>query len=207
MKQTICLFLFAIALASCSSSNDNQQDDFFNLETGNLRVYKRFTSPDGVNFTETSRIDSVFTTGDTIVSGINYEKFVHKVYNSGIFSQASSFTEALREDENGHLVNPSGFVLHPGFDMEYIATRQIFVGDTQVGNMFYQQTEPLNVSVGDQAYFVYQYVGNYSPFNPTDPTQYIFDQYQQGTGLVNQHCSAIYGTSCYQDRLIYYEVD
>jgi hypothetical protein len=205
MKQTIYFAVLSIFFLSCSSDDENSDDDFFNLNTGNLRVYKRFYSPDDITFTPSNRIDSVRTTGDTIIDGTTYEKFQHRIYNAATFSE--TYTEALRKDQNGHLVNDTGFVLHPGYDMDYTYIRQFFVGDFHIGNINYHLQVPVSIAVDGQPFYVYPYRGDYVPLNPAEPQQYIFDWYQPGIGLVNQHCSIVFGTSAYEDRLIYYDVN
>ena len=207
MKKIITLGILGILLASCSSDSENSEDNFFNLNTGNLRVYKRFISGDGITFSPTTRIDSVFTTGDTIISGLTYEKFYHKVYEADVFVEPHSFTETLRVDANGHLVNVAGFVLHPGYDQNFTAIREYFLQDELYGNINYQSENPMDVMVEGETYNVYPYIGNYIPLDPGQEEQSQFDYYKPGVGLVNQHCSALMGTSCYEARLISYQIN
>jgi hypothetical protein len=205
MKRIFGLLLLALFMISCSNDSESQDDGFFNLETGNLWVYKRFNSGDGTTFTPSTRVDSVRVTGTTVIEGENYATLSHKVYSTGVLSE--QFEQHFREDINGHLVNDAGFVLHPGNDASYTHVRPFMVGDEQLGNVNYHLETPVNLTVEGQDYFVFPYIGDYVPLNPNEQIQFIFDQYQEHLGLVVQHCSSVAGTWCYEDRLIHYEVN
>jgi hypothetical protein len=201
MRPIFCLLVVLIVLASCSGDNNTGPENFFNLETGNLWVYKRFNSPDNITYTASTRIDSVSVIGTVVFEGDTYSRMLHKIYNAGIFSE--QFEQNLRVDENGHLVFPSGLVLNPGTDTEFTDVRPF----QDAGNITYQLDDPIDVTVEGQEYFVYPYVGDYVPFNDQQPGQVIYDQYQSGLGLVCQHCTNPQGTSFYEDRLISFELN
>jgi hypothetical protein len=206
MKRIFTLLSLSLLIVSCSNDSESQDDSFFNLETGNLWVYKRFNSADGTTFTPSTRVDSVRVTETIVIDGENYSTLLHKVYNAGALSE--EFEIHLREDASGHLVNEAGFVVHPGNDASYTHVRPIILGEEeQVGNVNYHLETPVDVTVEGQDYFVFPYIGDYIPLDSSEQTQYIFDQYQEHLGLVVQHCSAVFGPSCYQDRLIHHEVN
>jgi hypothetical protein len=204
MKTTF-LFLIAIVVVSCTGSDsETPSDNFFRLETGNLWVYKRFHSSDNITYTATTRIDSVTITGDTIIGGLTYAKLHHRVTPSDSFDGMEDY---FREDANGHLVNPAGYVIHPGNDAAYTGSREIVAGETPIGNVNYHLDTPGNVSVEGQDYFVYPYIGNFVPTDGVSPPNVIYDQYQEDLGLVCQHCAAVSGTFYYEDRLISYDLN
>jgi hypothetical protein len=199
MKKAILLCLTILCI-SCSNENEATPDNepFFNLEIGNVWVYQRFNSADNINFIATNRIDSVRIVGDTTIAGINYTIRRHQIQNDNQISD-----EYLREDENGHLVFASGIVLNPGIDMNYVHVRNFY----DMGNITYQLQEPTDVTVEGEVYHVYPYVGLYVPFDSSLPSQTIYDQYQRGLGLVCQRCTTPSGTSSYEERLIYTNID
>jgi hypothetical protein len=205
MRLVITLLLLSVFLISCSDDNSAPPDNFFNLQTGNLWVYKRFNSGDGINYVASARIDSVSVTGTSEIAGLTYSTLLHKVYYNGASPELTE--EHVREDDGGHLVNSSGYVLHPGNDASFTNTRAIVVGNETLGNINYHLNAPMNVTVEGEQYYIYPYIGDYVPLDPANDAQYIFDYYQEGLGLVNQHCSAVNGPSCYEDRLIYHELN
>ncbi|QBZ97672.1 hypothetical protein [Flavobacterium sangjuense] len=206
MKKILFLFLTAVMFTSCSTDSDSTDDSFFNLNEGNLWVYKRYFSNDGVNYSPTNSIDSVRVTGDTLINGLNYAKLVHKKYNSDVLIAVEK--ECLRVDSNGHLVNENGFVYHPGTDSEFYNIRSVLIGGTEdVGSIGEELLEPFTTTIEGIDYFVYSYYGIFSPNDPSLPGNYIFYQYKEGLGLVCQRCAAVAGPYSTEDRLIYYELN
>lgn len=204
MKQTIYFALLSIVFLSCSSDNESSSSNFFNLNTGNLRVYKRFASTDGVTFVEGTRIDSVRTTGDTIIEGITYEKFLHKIFVNSV--QMEAFTECLRENQNGHLIDQWGTVLHPGYDSGYNFISPVIVGGNVLGDIHWTLGDPITEIVEGQSYNIYPFNGHFIP-GENQEEQYVFNRYAPNIGLVVMHFSAIWGSFNVEDRLIYSEVN
>lgn len=206
MKPIILAFFAVLLFASCSNDSESEQRNFFNLKKGNLWVYKRYTSTDNVNYTFSDRIDSVRTTGDSLISGVSFVKLQHRVYDSGVFSEET--IETLRVDENGHLVNQDNIVIHPGLDNEFQNIRPILVGETtNVGSMTEQLQSAFIVTVEGMTHLVFPYYGNFVSTSPSIPDNYIFYQYRYGLGLVCQHCATVSGSSFYEDRLVSYELN
>lgn len=212
MKKIILLFSLVIIATACSTSEDSASNEpFFNLSNDNLWVYKRYNSTDNLNFTFINRIDSVRVIGDTLITGINFKKLQHKIYISGVFNQ--EIIETLRVDSAGHLVDQNNLVFHAGIDFEYQNVRDVgFISSVDgnynsVGAITSQVQSPYNTSVEGVDYFVYPYYGNFVSTDLATPNNYIYFQYQQGIGLVCQHCAAVSGSSFYEDRLVYYDLN
>ncbi|MFN8326189.1 MAG: hypothetical protein U0T80_10690 [Flavobacteriaceae bacterium] len=207
MKKILFLLLAAVIFTSCSTDSDSTDSSFFNLNNGNLWVYKRYYSSDNINYMASGQIDSVRVEGDTVINSISYSKLVHRIYQANVFSyQRKDF---LKVDTNGHLVNETGYVLHPGTDMSYQGFRNVTFGQESntVGTITEQLQNPFETNVEGVSYYVYSYYGNFISSVASIPNNYIFYQCKEGVGLVNQHCSSVSGTLCYEDRLVYYDLN
>lgn len=206
MKYIICFLLTSLLLTSCSSENDSDPNNFFNLNEGNLWVYKNYYSNDNLNYTYTNQIDSVRVTGDTLISGISFSKLQHKVYATGILNW--KWIEILRVNSEGHLVNQNNIVRHPGTDSASHSVRDILAGGiVNIGSLSEQLQDPFTTNVEGTDYFVYSYYGIYIPIDSIFPNSYTFSQYVEGLGLVSQHIPAANGYSCTEERLVYYELN
>ncbi|MGX7668008.1 hypothetical protein [Flavobacterium pedocola] len=215
MKKVILLLCSMAVFCSCSNddSTADPQEDFFRLEEGNLWVYKRYYSNDNITYSHTTYIDSVRVQGDSVVGNYTYKKVVHNQYDNTRFT--GSFTENLRVDGFGHLVNSDGLVLHPGTDNQYQYSREVRfpnpdVGNyTVFGNVNYQLLpNPIQVNVEGSDYLVHSYYGNFISTRPEEtPDNYVFFQYKQGLGFVNTHCAGLSGNFFYEDRLVSYDID
>jgi len=81
MKRIIYVSFFAVLLSSCSTSdnNQNQQNEasnFYALTVGNEWVYKNYKyNPNTQNYDDTGVVDSVSIVGSEIVNGNTYFKF------------------------------------------------------------------------------------------------------------------------------------
>ena len=193
------MLLIAVTLTSCSTDSNSDNNSFFNLHEGNLWVYKRYTSYDNVNYTATTYIDSVRVTGDTLINNLTYAKVVHTAYYNP--------KEYLRVDSNGHLVDQSGYVHHPGTDTNYQNIRPVIIGGTQnVGSLTEQLQSPFTTTIEGLDYFVYPYYGTFISTEANIPNNYIFYQYEENTGLVCQRIVALSGYESLEDRLIYHEL-
>lgn len=80
MKKIIPVFILISTLLSCSSDSDEiettpNDNSFFNINTGNKWVYKRYFFNNVSNqYSTTIYTDSVFVTGDTVINTLNYKK-------------------------------------------------------------------------------------------------------------------------------------
>lgn len=204
-----------IVLSSCSNddSPDSLQEDFFNLETGNVWVYKRYYSNDDLNYSFMNQIDSVKVEGDTLINNLTYKKVVRKKYTGGDY--AYSITENLRVNDNGHMVNEQGVVIHPGTDNQFQYSKVVeltneFGGDLVVfGNIHFQLLPNLlQVNVEGEDYLVHSYYGNFVSDNlEQTPNNYVFYQYKSGLGFVCEHEAALSGYGFFENRLVYYDVN
>lgn len=211
MKKVILLFSIGLLFYSCSNDSESQTTiPFFNLNQGNKWAYKLFNSNDNVNYVFSNLIDSVTVSGDSIISGNSFVKLHHHEYLNGTFLNYR--LELLRVNSQGHLVNSDGYVLHPGTDAQYQGVREVFVPDgmnnspVSVGTITSQLQPLLSTTVEGVNYSVYPYYGTFISTHPTIPNNYIFDQYQEGIGLVKQHWSSLSGTSFYEYRLVSYQL-
>lgn len=206
MKTFFYLTVLSLFLVSCSNETDSPQNSFFNLNDGNLWVYKRYYSNDNINYNYNNEIDSVRVNGDTLINNIVYSKLVHKKYFSGNLTNVTK--ECLRVDSNNHLVNEFGLVFHPGTDNQYQHVRPVILGGiTDVGTVTLQLQNPFSISVEGNNYFVYSYYGDFISTVSSIPNNYIYYQYTEGIGLISQHCAGVSGLSFYEDRLVYYELN
>jgi hypothetical protein len=206
MKKFISLFSLSMVFISCSNNDNNTP--FFNLSNGNIWVYKRYYSNNNVDFTASSLIDSVRVIGDTLIQGQNYSKFQHKTYSSGNFNNER--VDCLRVNSENHLVNQNDQVYHSGTDFQYVNERTITAsGDSSIvlGTVISQVQNPFTTTIEGVSYFVHSYHGNFVSANPSAPNNFIYYQYKAGVGLVCEHCAAVSGSSFYEDRLVYYDVN
>ena len=201
MKPIFLAFFSILLFASCSSDSNNSSVSFFNLNQGNLWVYKRYFSNDNVNFTFSNEIDSVRVVGDTLINSLTYAKLVHSNFNG-------PHKEFLRVDTDGHLVNENGLVIHSGTDIEYQHVRPYLVGGiVNIGTISEQLQDPFITNIEGTDYFVYSYYGTFVPNDSQFPSSNLFYQYTEGIGLVCQHIPEAAGYSCFEDRLIYFELN
>jgi hypothetical protein len=206
MKKTLFLLFVAVMFTSCSTNSDSEDTSFFNLNEGNLWVYKRYASNDGINYSPTNSIDSVRITGDTLINSLSYAKLIHRRYNAGVLSAIEK--ECLRVDSQNHLVNQNGMVYHPGIDSEFYNIRPVIVGGTiNVGSIAEELLAPFTTTVEEVDYFVYCYYGRFTSSDSSIPDNFIFSQYKEGLGLVCQRCATVAGPYSTEDRLIYYELN
>lgn len=214
MKNLFLLLGALLLLSSCSNDDSpaNPQEPFFRLEEGNLWVYKKYGSSDDVNYSYMNVIDSVRVQGDTLIGNQVFKKVTHK--RSTVDYSYDLPTEYLRVDDNGHMVNEVGLVLHPGNDSQYQYTREVSFSDgmggyVSYGNIYFQLLpNPLQVNVEGSNYTVQSYYGNFISDNlEMAPNNHTFYQYQGGLGFVCKHDVGLSGNSYYEDRLVYYDLN
>ena len=225
MKKLLILIVSFVLFLSCSESEEttSQTNSFFNIETGNLWVYKRYNYNNSTNnYINTNVIDSVFVTGDTLINSISYKKIHHHTYfdivNNPSYYQSS--LDIVRVDTNDHLVRPNGFVVHPGLDYNYEYTHSYYSSfyfdsttGTNVQNLFGTadfQLSPgvLSLSVEGSQYNLYNYEGDFTGNQSLNiPDNTINYMYSEQIGAVLLKCPYVSGTGFYEDRLIYYEIN
>lgn len=196
MKKIAAFLAIGAILVSCSNDDDNQKEKFFNLAEGNFWVYKQYF---GRSFddpgTFTGMTDTVRVVGQRYVNGKKYYEMTHsyKAYNEFI----DTF---LRVNEKGHLVNPNDLVIHPGIDKNYQFT-EVFNGS---GYVDYQLSNVKDVTIDDQNYLVYPYIGNLTNGKGVVSDKFRSYDYQKGLGFVMKHRKEndIY----MEERLVYYQV-
>jgi len=169
----IALVLFCTILASCSKSDDSQTPKipFFNLKIGNSWSYKEYYQGD--QFIRNIEIEVV---RDTIIGGLKYAMLSNDEGNNGFYYTFR------RVDVFGHLVNESGRVIHPGYDMNY-RTTQSYNG----GILTYHMMFPKLISVEQKNYYVYPFDLDYTPVSSDYDPAKISSQYQPGLGMVYRH--------------------
>lgn len=218
MKKALSFFILIATLVSCSSDSneiDNNNNSFFNINTGNKWVYKRYHHNSNTNeYFYSHHIDSVFVTGDTVINTLNYKKVMHKEYNDNntFLSYIDTRFEYLRVDNNDHLVDQFGHVLHPGFDNQYQHVHQYPIyGSTtneMLGEATFQLEAPQNILIEGANYLSYNYKGNFiGNTNFNIPNNTIHFMYSEQIGLVKQICPYASGFGFLEERLVYYDVN
>lgn len=202
MKKLFALLAVAATFASCSDDDSpaQQEEPFFNLAEGNLWVYKRYYS-DGSDPAEfVDRIDSVRVVGQQMINGESYFNLHHKIYQD--ISLNEERDEFLRVDQNGHLVNSQGIVVHPGTDANYQYTHV-----DEFGTINYSLAGQATEDIEGEMYAVYPYVGLFTPADANQTAGLgVKTSYSAGKGVALYHCRYVASTAYYQDRLAYYDV-
>lgn len=219
MKKIIPVFILISTLLSCSSDSDEiettpNDNSFFNINTGNKWVYKRYFFNNISNQYSTSTYtDSVFVTGDTVINTLNCKKVLHKEYSNIVLSPNNFTTrfDYLRVDENDHLVNTDGYVLHPGFDNQYQHIHNYYtynLNNDLLGQATFQLEAPQNILVEGTNYLSYDYKGNFIG-NPSlnTPNNTIHYMYSEQIGLVKQIHPFASGSGFMEDRLVSYSIN
>lgn len=219
MKKIFLIPIFTFLLGSCSNNDDSTvttepTTSFFNIENGNKWAYKGYSYRiiDSIEvYQDMNTIDSVFVVGDTVINSINYKKLSrYKYYNNT--GGVSGITESyIRVDENDHLVNSEGFMLHPGFDNESQYSHHYysdFTNTTLWGTATFQNQGSFNEEVEGQTYFVYNYqgdfIGNTSLGILNNTINY---KYAEQIGEVIQKCPYVSGVGGLEYRLVYYDLN
>jgi hypothetical protein len=189
---------------------------YFNINVGNKWVYKRynFNVVTGQYNGQTNTIDSVFVNGDTLINTNLYKKVIHRVYND-VVNNPTNFNEHfefLRIDSNDHLINEFGRVIHPGFDNQYQYTHTYSNSVNNVnivyGTAIFQLVSPQNILIEGQTYNVNDFKGIFTGNSGLNvPNNIINYMFEEQTGMILSRCPTVSGTSYYEDRLIYYELN
>lgn len=220
MKKIILVFILISTLLSCSNDYDDKnsiqtKSSFFNINTGNKWVYKRYYLNNSSNQLNTSNtIDSVFVTGDTLINSLSYKKIMHKEYGD-IIQYPNSYSnrfEYLRIDENDHLIDHNSNVLHPGFDNQFQYIQNYYVGSQLanglLGQATFQLEAPQNLVIEENNYLAYNFKGNFiGNTNIGIPNNTIHHICSEQIGLVKQITPYASGNGFIEDRLVYYSVN
>lgn len=227
MKQSIkflCL-ITSVLLISCrtdeSTTTENEtEDNFFNINVGNQWVYKTYENPDFTNpqstYTFSGRIDSVSIVENVTVQGLIFAKQKTKTtYPNSNLNGTTSY-KYVRVNAKGHLVyypvldniqvtETGGHVLHPGKDFTYTYNNPIIEGSPEpIGNVLYKLHTDADVTVEGATYRVSPYKGEFTPTSPNSgliaKTQDI--SYKKGLGLVKEICHAVHGKNFLETRLV-----
>lgn len=203
---------------SCNDDNDTAVNtpppSFFNLNTGNEWVYKKYENsndnPD--HFTFTGITDSVKVLGVANINGVLFSKLSHKKTGQEVYH------EYMRVNSTGHLVsftdliyfssfggisetNPSQ-ALHPGLDSNYQVTTT-----SEYGSLHYHLNNLSNISVEGNNYLVSPYVGDFILTIPDTGFKTVEYNYQPTIGLVKQVCHSVGGNYTWEERLVSYSVN
>lgn len=201
MKKMLVLLAGMAMVCSCSNDDDNNQEgEFFNLEEGNMWVYKNYTNGMEEGQETFRGMDTVRVVGHEMIDGQTYHKVTHtNHYVSDNYSE-----ELLRVNEQGHLVNPSGKVVHPGTDASYQFTQPV-----SQGSMLYQLEGVADLTIEGQQYTVYPYEGYYTPTEPEGPPAGVGESinYDTQVGVALYRCRFISGPTYLESRLVYYELN
>jgi hypothetical protein len=197
MKKATFLLLF-FGLCSCSNSDDTTtiKPPFFNLKTGNLWVYKRYSSSDAIHYTDDHFVDSVRVVGDSLLNGFTYSKIIHKETNDGMY------LELLRVTADGHLINADNFVKHPGYDSSYQ-----YIQNLNGGTATYHLIGNQNITVENHNYDTSPFIADYVPLLPQFPNHTLKYFYAPNTGLVLRHIENHPESPDIEYRLVYSELN
>lgn len=214
MKKTISFFILISTLFSCSNESEETEttpSSFFNINTGNKWVYKRYYFNNHTNqYSASNQIDSVFVNGDTIINELNHKKVIHKEYVNLI--QNTIRFEYLRIDENDHLIDHNNNVLHPGFDNQFQYIQNYYVGNNisndLLGQATFQLELPQNLAIEGNNYLVNNFKGNFiGNTNLGIPNNTIHHTYSKQIGLVKKTAPFASGNGYIEDRLVYYSLN
>jgi len=194
MKKLFALLAITAIASSCGNDDNqtSQNQEFFNLAEGNLWVYRRYDVTNGLERVHPGNsIDSVTVSGQEIIEGQSYYKLHHTVqsYND----------EFVRTDNNGHLVNSDGSVLHPGSDTTFTYS----ITNTY-GTVSYRLEDRYNRTVEDNTYNLYPFVGYFIPVTGSDAPSGIGHTIDcvPGIGIVIRHERYINSADYFEYRLV-----
>jgi len=193
MKKLFLLFAATAALVSCDDTEPMENSPFFQLNEGNMWVYKRYASDSqGENVHYTGQNDTVRTAGQVVIEGVTYFKFTHTLGDD----------EFVRIDGK-HLVNSEGFVLHSGWDKEYTYSRDI----GELGTVNYHWQNSYSGEVEGKPYVIYPYEGYFTPTGSNIPAGIAdLKTYMPGIGFLIKRSKYISSPAYFEDRLLYYKL-
>ena len=197
--------ILPLSFMSCSDDDSapaTENEPFFNLVVGNEWVYKRYhVSENGAEYYY--GIDTVRVTGQEVIGGETYFKIEHT--DDSMLSQF--FVQTSRINDEGHLVNTSENVLHPGFDSDYQATLPFLLYGEQIGILDYSSQSSQVISVESNNYTVFPYVGHFTNTIGAPEGEGTRYEYQQGIGLVRGKCRILNDLSYIDYRLVSYNLN
>lgn len=199
MKKLL-LFVAAFPLfVSCSDQEPIENAPFFYLTEGNMWVYKRYVSDNnGQNPVPNGQTDTVRVVSQELIEGVSNYKLTHSLGDS---------VEYQRIDEQGHLVNPAGIVIHPGRDDEYTTTNDYTIEGEVLGTIDYSSDDDYTGTVEGHDYILYPFRGYFTPVQGNIPEGIAsISAYQPLIGMAFFRCRYLATQAYYEDRLVYYEL-
>ena len=218
----LCTFLYSCSkneIENDKVNNTRQNTIFFNLNVGNEWVYKKYdnTSQNPNQFAFYGFVDSVKIIGVQTIQGLTFAKKRSRTRNIITNAYYNEEISYVRINSFGHLIEvlaippdeypfteTTGWVLHPGFDQDFIFNRVLDQGE-QIHSLY----QPTNLTVEGNSYFVYPYKGVFTPSAsyPDLVSKTVEYNYEQNIGLVKRVCHAVYGNYQWEDRLVSYQIN
>ncbi len=236
MKNLISKILFvftASILLSCSKNDDpatlpEKNPQFFNLNVGNIWVYKNYQNiqnlPNQNELTFTGIVDTVKIIGIENIQGFTFAKKKSKKIFLSTGNVKSISYSYLRVNNLGHLIEitdinnigvlneTSGYVIHPGNDVNFVYNQEINNGSSEViyGNIEYRIYNSINKEVEGINYFVTPFNGIFTP-TPASLQNGIISKtvefnYSSNVGLIKSLSHSLFGPTIFEERLVYYQL-
>lgn len=209
-------FVLGIVLTSCSSDNESPSNEpFFNLNVGSKWVYKRYqhtTQNPGVFVFKGT--DSVEVEQIVNLNGLDFAKIRHKTTDENAQSpsvryayqrvnnagQLVGFSEYQELPDESTIDESSGFVFHPGENLDYENTYPV-----EWGSISYYVLGETNVTVEGNAYTAIRYVAEGTP--TVGPTRTAYYDYEAQTGRIRSQTVIIANGDYMEDRLTSYDLN
>jgi hypothetical protein len=206
MKSLLIAMFPLLALVSCSDDDSSiQNEPFFNLSEGNEWIYNRYIIQESSNTMHFEYRDSARVEGQEIIDGKSYVIVNHYVTQNSSTYYALDSSERWRVDENGHLVNPDGIIIHAGTDQFAQQTHDVYINGMIIGQLQYSLGLQTQLDVEGQSYNAYPFSGYFTGFGQANTPDGLgeVNYYQPGLGFVLKK-TRFASTSDYfiEDRLI-----
>lgn len=226
------LFVFIVTLLLSCSKNDEPtlvpppNPQFFNLNVGNIWVYKNYQNNQSFDtqnqMTFTGIVDTVKIVGIENIQGFTFAKKKSKKIFISTGDVKSISYSYLRVNNLGHLIEikdigvlneTSGYVIHPGNDVNFVYNQEINNGSGEVvfGNIEYRLYNSINKEVEGINYFVAPYNGIFTP-TPASLQNGIISKtvefnYSSNVGLIKSVCHTVAANNIIEERLVYYQLN
>jgi len=209
------LFVLGIAIAiltSCQKEDDSGESriNYTPLEIGNYWIYQHYSIDSIGNETETTMIDSVVITKDTIINGNKY--FILEGTNKPLNGGKWVVIDILR-DSLGYLINNKGQIQFAENNFSDTLAKRVMVnnhnGDT-IYTLTYKMEKPNNsVTIPAGTFDVLNYKGTvitvYDIPGVKNP-RYINKFYSDKVGKILDTYFYIHGPLIYEKRLLRYYI-
>jgi hypothetical protein len=198
MKKIVLVLALAFFVMSCSNDDNNTNNKFFNLKVGSQWVYKRYDVNNEGTESYRGEIDTVKVVGVESINGKDFYRLTHSDHQFLDY-------ELLRVNEKGHLVSPKEFVVHPGTDKSYTASRDVLNGN---GTINYTLKVVSSITIEGKNYEIYPYSGYYTPNPGQSGTEGegVVEAYSKNVGFVIRRCKYLSGTAYFEYRLVSYDL-